>query len=260
MTAVCGGLDQKVHWLDFESGGQRVLGSHNGAVRCVEYSQKLNLAVSASWDSTCQAFDARSDECIARLQLPGKALAMTLGGEWRLTVASNATSLSVFDLRQLDHGPIESRESPIKHQIRALASFPDNKSFVVSTIEGRCAVECFADSPNHRKNFAFKCHRVKSKESETVYPVNALAFNSVYGTFVSGGSDGHVNVWDHVNRKNLTRFHQYPTSISSLAFSSDSALLAIAVSYSFEDGDKKHPKDEISIRKVSDTDVKPKAK
>ena len=130
----------------------------------------------------------------------------------------------------------------------------------MATIEGRCAVECFADSQNFRKNFAFKCHREKSKESEVVFPVNALAFNSVYGTFVSGGSDGHVNVWDHVNRKNLTRFHQYATSISSLAFSSDSALLAIAVSYLFEDGEKKHPKDEISIRKVSDADVKPKAK
>ena len=63
-----------------------------------------------------------------------------------------------------------------------------------------------------------------------------------------------------MNKKKLTVFHKYPTSISSLDFSSDGALLAVAVSYCFENGDQKHPKEQIMIRKVSEADVKPKAK
>jgi hypothetical protein len=35
-------------------------------------------------------------------------------------------------------------------------------------------------------------------------------------------------------------------------------MLALAVSYNFENGEKDHPKDEIMIRRVKDTDFKPK--
>jgi cell cycle arrest protein BUB3 len=55
--------------------------------------------------------------------------------------------------------------------------------------------------------------------------VNAISFHRDYNTFATGGSDGLVNIWDGANKKRLCQFHKYPTSISSLCFSSDGAIL-----------------------------------
>jgi hypothetical protein len=37
-----------------------------------------------------------------------------------------------------------------------------------------------------KKKYAFKCHRI----SDTIYPVNTIAFHSQFGTFATGGADG----------------------------------------------------------------------
>ena len=95
---------------------------------------------------------------------------------------------------------------------------------------------------------------------DTVYPVNALAFHPIYGTFASGGCDGLVNVWDGANKKRLCQFRKYPTSIASLSFNCDGTKLAVASSYTFEEGEKDHPLDEIFIRSISENEAKPKAR
>lgn len=59
-----------------------------------------------------------------------------------------------------------------------------------------------------------------------------------YGTFATGGCDGMVNIWDGANKKRLCQFHRYPTSISSMDFNHDGTLLAIASSYTYEEGEK----------------------
>ena len=37
------------------------------------------------------------------------------------------------------------------------------------------------------KKYAFKCHRRTAGGRDTVYPVNAIAFNPAWGTFATGG-------------------------------------------------------------------------
>lgn len=88
-------------------------------------------------------------------------------------------------------GMPESRESSLKFQTRAIRCFPNRQGFVVSSIEGRVAVEYFdMNAEAQRKKYAFKCHRNKDDPNvELVYPVNAIAFHSVYNTFATGGSD-----------------------------------------------------------------------
>jgi len=90
--------------------------------------------------------------------------------------------------------------------------------------------------------------------------VNAIAFHPFFGTFATGGCDGLVNIWDAQNKKRLCQFHKYPTSIAALTFSADGTLLAIAASYTFEEGEKDHPADAIIIRHPSEAEVKPKQK
>lgn len=56
----------------------------------------------------------------------------------------------------------------------------------------------------------------------------------------------------------------YPTSVASLAFSADGALLAVAASYAFERGGgaaaAAAPADAVYIRRVADSEVRPKAR
>lgn len=49
-----------------------------------------------------------------------------------------------------------------------------------------------------------------------------------------------MNIWDGENKKRLCQFRKYPTSISALAFSEDGATLAIASSYTYEEGEKEY--------------------
>jgi len=149
----------------------------------------------------------------------------------------------------------QERMSPLKCQTRCISASPDGRGFVVGSTEGRVAVEYLAeDEGGQSRKYAFKCHR----QGDLVFPVNALAFHPVYGTFASGGADGVVNIWDGENRKRLSQFHQYPTSVADVCFSHDGGLLAIAASYTFERGQVPHPADNVYIRTVAESDAKPR--
>ena len=45
-----------------------------------------------------------------------------------------------------------------------------------------------------------------------------------------------------------------------LYYSYDGSILAIASSYTYEEGDKSHPEDNIYLRYVQDVDVRPRPK
>jgi cell cycle arrest protein BUB3 len=51
--------------------------------------------------------------------------------------------------------------------------------------------------------YAFKCHRLQEGGRDVVYPVNAISFHPLLGTFATGGGDGVVNTWDGLNKKRL---------------------------------------------------------
>lgn len=81
------------------------------------------------------------------------------------------------------------------------------------------------------------------RPSQTVRHVTVIDFSANllrnrFGTFATGGCDGVVAVWDGENRRRVAQFHNYPTSIASLDFNHDGSILAIACSYTFEEGDK----------------------
>lgn len=44
------------------------------------------------------------------------------------------------------------------------------------------------------RKYAFKCHRRSEAGRDLVYPVNAIAFHPVFGTFATGGKRNFVNV------------------------------------------------------------------
>ena len=76
-----------------------------------------------------------------------------------------------------------------------------------------------------------------------------------YNTFASGGSDGTVSIWDHKVKKRLRQYSRYNNAVSSLSFNCDGTKLAIALSYTWDDGEaglKTAERPMISVRKLGD--------
>ncbi|TTC29621.1 Mitotic checkpoint protein BUB3 [Bagarius yarrelli] len=252
-----GGLDCQLKMHDLNTDQDTIVGAHEAPIRCVEYCPEVNVMVTGSWDMSVRLWDPRTPCNAGTFTQPEKVYTLSVAGD-RLIVGTAGRRVLVWDLRNMGYVQ-QRRESSLKYQTRCIRAFPNKQGYVLSSIEGRVAVEYLDPSLEvQKKKYAFKCHRLKENGIEQVYPVNAISFHSIHNTFATGGSDGFVNIWDPFNKKRLCQFHRYPTSIASLAFSGDGSLLAIASSYMHEMGDISHPADAVFIRQVTDAETKPK--
>uniref|UniRef100_A0A7R9UC44 Mitotic checkpoint protein BUB3 n=1 Tax=Pinguiococcus pyrenoidosus TaxID=172671 RepID=A0A7R9UC44_9STRA len=254
--ALCGGLDGKLRLFDVATSSALELGSHDAAVRALGCNEDLKLVVTGSWDRTVKTWDTRSGTngvAAASVEMPGKVYSLSVR-ESVVVAASASQAVWVFDLRNMSE-PVARRQSSLKYQTRCIALSPDAMSFALGSIEGRVAVEYVSDDPAMQgKKYSFKCHR----SGDVIFPVNAVAFHPLFGTFATGGCDGGVSIWDGANKRRIIGLKNFPTSIASLAFNQDGTLLAIASSYTFEQGEIEHPPDEIYVHKLLPTEVKPK--
>lgn len=248
-TAFCGGLKGILWRLDFHGYRTEQIGNHDAAIKAVQYCSDTGRIFTGSWDSSCKAWDSRAKISLqSKIDLPDKVYSMDLMCHILLIAMANR-HVYLYDTRKPDH-PMQRRESSLKYQTRCVRLFPkDASGFVISSIEGRVGVEYVDPSEAvQAKKYAFKCHRESTAgptpndpPCELVYPVNALSFHPNYGTFATGGADGVVCVWDAANRKRVKQLApKYPSSISSLSFSHDGRLLAVASSYGFEEGEREY--------------------
>eukprot|EP00899_Mesostigma_viride_P006770 jgi/Mesvir1/16094/Mv08388-RA.1 len=255
------GLDCTVTCYDFERETAVRMGAHDAPIKCVEYVPLSGQVASAGWDRQLRAWDPRmggQGGPLCNVVLPGKAYTMSCCGD-KLVLGCSGRSVLLFDVRRLAAGPVQQRESSLKYQTRCIRCFPDGAGYALSSVEGRVAMEYFDPSPDWQKRkYAFKCHRSQEAGRDIVFPVNAIAFHPRFGTFATGGCDGYISVWDGANRKRLYQYMRYPTSIAALAFSHDGSRLAVAASYTFEEGEKEHAPDRIYVRIVNDAEVRPK--
>ncbi|KAL5988191.1 hypothetical protein ACLOJK_035954 [Asimina triloba] len=285
--------DHSVRRYIFSSGKWDTLGWHKAPVRCVEYSYTTGQAITGSWDRTLKCWDPRGaggeeHTLTGTYSQPERVYSLSLVG-YRLVVATAGRHVNVYDLRNMSQ-PEQRRETPLKYQTRCVRCYPHGTGFALGSVEGRVAMEFFdLSEAGQSKKYSFKCHRHTENGKDTVYPVNTIAFHPVYvllfnsfvmpfvmcflfsleclspricsyGTFATGGCDGYVNVWDGNNKKRLYQYSRYPTSIAALSFSRDGSLLAVASSYTYEEGEKPHERDAIFLRSVNEVEVKPKPK
>ena len=102
----------------------------------------------------------------------------------KLVVSLTGGKVAIYDLRNMIKPQI--RESGLKFQTRDIKLMPAANGYVQSSLDGRVAVEYF-DQESSR--FAFRCHRMNLPDTQFVFPVNSLCFNSNDGTLYTGGSD-----------------------------------------------------------------------
>jgi cell cycle arrest protein BUB3 len=284
------------------------------ACSCVK-ALSCNHVASAGWDSMFCIWKCHNDSTdtdtdntdkdkapLVQLKLPDKAFSMDAipihnnsnnsysdsnnAESYRIAISTAGKRLLIIDIQNL-HTPnptatiILNRESSLKYQSRTCRFFPSGNGLAIGSIEGRVAIEFLNDaplnipSPSGMKKYAFKCHR----SGDIVYPVNAIAFHPKFETFATGGCDGTVVTWDGLHKKKLTVLPEFETSIAALAFNHDGSQLAIASSYTFEEGVRdgdgdgdgngsgngngdengKKVKDDIYIKLIDEKDVMPKS-
>lgn len=268
--------------IDLNTSEQTVLSTHDAPVRHVIYSPEHNVVISSSWDSTLHIHrleEGPDSELVpAVVPLPSKPFSISLTAS-KLVVGMASRALHIYDLKALalltaqsdsttangnrvEVEPWQRRESSLKFMTRCVSCMPDDLGYASSSIEGRVAVEWFDPSPESQaRKYAFKCHRQTGADgSDIVYPVNALAFHPVHGSFASGGGDGVVALWDGIAKRRIRQYQKYPASISSVDFSGNGKYLAIAVSPGFEDGkeDMEEGVVQIFVRELSETEAKGK--
>ncbi|KAI9244892.1 WD40-repeat-containing domain protein [Sporodiniella umbellata] len=254
-AAFSGGLDRKVNMYDLTTQTKTTIGEHANGVRCVCWSSETNSVYSASWDSTLKVWDPRSSTLQHNVDLPHKAFSMDLLNN-TLALAMAEKCIHIYDIRNMSQ-PSQIRNTTLKYMLKCIRLMPQAEGFACSSIEGRVALEFF-DPASQDKKYAFKLHRQTMNDTEVVYPVNTLAFHPKYGTFASGGSDCIVNIWDGVHRKRVKQFTGYPDEIASIAFSHDGSVMAVASSYTFDEGERDHAPETIFVRQLQDSEVRPR--
>ena len=107
----------------------------------------------------------------------------------KLVLAMGQRHVYIYDHRNLSAAisdtaegsvvePFQKRENSLKFMTRSVRCMPNGQGYASSSIEGRVAVEYFdQDAAVQKNHFAFKCHRATIDGTDTVYPVNALAFH-----------------------------------------------------------------------------------
>ena len=286
------GLDQDVRRVNIESEDQDVLSTHEAASNKVVLSREHNILLSTSWDSVLHVHNLAvgDGKNFIAIRLAAKPFAISLTST-RCVVAMAERKLSVYDLRALhalteqtqtmksspeeqsevlEVTPWQSRESSLKFMTRAISCMPDGSGFATSSIEGRVGVDWF-DPSSQDKTYAFKCHRQTSqveedgetKEVDIVYPVNALAFHPVHGTFATGGGDGVVAIWDAQTKRRIRQYQKLGASVAAIDFTEDGKFMAIGISPGFEDGSEEQEMDpsqvKVIVRELSENEAKGKA-
>jgi cell cycle arrest protein BUB3 len=220
--------------------------------------------VTGGWDSESQywQFDPSSRMLTKKLSLKhaGKVCSLSLVPEKSTIQNENAESppsrllLIATINRKLELVRIRCSEGEVTTEVvivretamayqtrRAVLSPKDSMLCICASIEGRISVEPLdGGSRAQLRTYAFKSHRLPDAEnssSETIYPVNDILVHPEFGTFATCGSDGFVHIWDPHARKRLATFGRYQAGVSCIALSCNFCYLAIAASYSYEQGE-----------------------
>ena len=252
-----GCADSSINVLDMAKKNLTTIGNHKSACREVIYHQNYNILLTGGWDGIVNIFDLRSNGPVCSYQFNNKVYSMSCAKDL-FVVGLSELKIAYFDLRKLQNNIFKPElifNSHLKYQTRKICVFPDGKGFAEGSIEGRVAIKNIKDLNNPpsinnetgttmgqdekgNADFAFRCHRNANITPNIVYTVNDIAFNPVYGTFCTVGSDGIYCIWDKLNKTRLFERNNAADKIPLTAcdYNSNGNLLAFASGYDWSRG------------------------
>lgn len=242
-TVFSGGCDGMAKMWTLGREAQNV-GKHDQPIRSIHWVPEIKLVVTGSWDKTIKCWDTRSPTPAASLQLPERCYAMDVRHPL-MVVGTAERKILIYDLSSANFPtPFRTEDSPLRHQTRCLATFPDREGFAIGSIEGRVGIH-HVNPKDAGRNFAFKCHRenhdARAGQPATchIFAVNSIVFHNL-GTFATAGSDGIYNFWDKDSKQRLMTFKPCGNTIACAAFSPSGSLYAYALSYDWSRGSENY--------------------
>ena len=263
-----GCADGSINVVDMQKNSSNIIGQHKNGCKEVIYHSKYGILITGGWDGVVNIFDLRSQGPVCSYNFNNKVYSMSCVNDL-LVVGLSEMFISYFNLQKLRNKIFEPEltfSSHLKYQTRKVCVFNDGKGFAEASIEGRVAIKNIPDinikpminqetktiqgkDSMGKDDFAFRCHRDTKQNPVLVYSVNDIAFNPVYGTFCTVGSDGLYTIWDKNNR---TRLYErcFPNGqvdkmpLTGCDYNFDGTLLAFGAGYDWHlgaEGCKQYP-------------------
>jgi len=248
--------DGKVHVWDLQNNSTNQIAQHASLVPWCKWIPEKNLLLSASLDRTIKYWDGRQQNPVLSVDLGDPFLAGDLTSN--LLVAAAGKNILIYNLNN-PQVPYDKRTSPLQHQIRVIRNFPNSSGYIVSSIEGRVAVQHVV--ANAQKDFIFKCHR--DNTTNMVYAINDVSFNN-RETFATCSSDGSFNFWDKDNRTKVKGWGACSMPVTCCAFNKASNCFAWALGYDWYQGaqgyNMQEMKPHVFVMRVTPQDIEKKKK
>lgn len=243
-----------------------IIGRHDQPIRNLKFMPEMNCVVTSSWDGTVRLWDCRSPQAAGILPHAERVYAMDAKGQF-IVVGTADKQIYVYQ----GSTKVAELRSSLNYQTRCISIFEDTQGFAMGSIEGRISLEYFQELPIKKaaqnsgtavkqqlRSFVFKFHR----DGTDIYSVNSIDFNR-RNTFVTGGSDGVMAIWDKEARQRLVIFeaHKKRCPITCVKFSPNASMLFYSLSYDWSRGAENNLPtmgNNIVIHPLAETEIAPK--
>jgi mRNA export factor len=159
-----------------------------------------------------------------------------------LSVALSELKVSMFDLRNLGGPSRTVGTEPLQFQSRCISMYADGLSWVLGSIEARCAIRWVDESADSRDKFTFRSHRINTPDDPAAhcYAINCVAAHpstEFINIFATAASDGTYSVWDRVVRQRTVELRRATdVPITAMAWNPNGHVLAYAHGYDWHKG------------------------
>jgi cell cycle arrest protein BUB3 len=243
-TIAAGSIDGTIFLTD-----QQILTGHESGVSALSSAPDLSALISSSWDTTVRIWDPRAspDQNHTTIFLKEKILTCVPSSNYSVVAHGSKNNVYLFDLR--NPSEIEKRVSSLGYQIRSsAASKPNDFGWAIGSIDGRIAIDYFGDIQHQAQRFSFSHQKHEEGQEVVIYPVSALCFNPQSGILASGSCQGNITFWDLDAKRKVSEIQSpFDVSVAGLDCSQDGSMLAIAFSYTWEEGEIEHPPDRLVV-------------